>query len=355
MRDVSPKGHLNGIELSKRYFFEAGLPLLKAKYPQLVNRVAAGLVAGGFDSGCGSEIGGFDDALSRDHNWGPRFFLFVHEDDKRDVGEKLQDFLDDSLPEGFSGYTSTATTLPKNRAYVMTPAENLASCLGMDRAPETDVEWIVIPEVQLFEYTTGAIFYEPTPVVSPLRSQFEYYPDNVWYKRLSYAFCMLHLVGNVRRSAQREDIVATQTYVNWFLQIAMRTCFLLKRRYAPYCKWLFKAFKSMSGLPGNLVEGIESVAGRINMATVTDQLYAIADCVGTMANDAGLFDEIPLRKEHPMVWTDFNCYAFAEAFQRKINGPLADKPWHEGPYDLLAANGNINQEVMKTAWKTMKG
>ncbi len=38
---------MNGIELSERYFFEAGLPLLRERYPQLVERVAAGLVAGG--------------------------------------------------------------------------------------------------------------------------------------------------------------------------------------------------------------------------------------------------------------------------------------------------------------------
>jgi hypothetical protein len=56
---------MNGIELSRRYFFEQGLPLLRERNPELVGRVAAGLVAGGFLSGCGSEIGGFDDDISR--------------------------------------------------------------------------------------------------------------------------------------------------------------------------------------------------------------------------------------------------------------------------------------------------
>lgn len=346
---------MNGIELSERYFFEAALPLLKEKYPHLLNRVAAGLVAGGFDSGCGSEIGGFDDELSRDHNWGPRFFLFMHPEDKREIGKEVQDFLDSSLPAEFSGFKSTATTLPKNRAYVVTPDENLMSCLGMQHAPDTDESWIMIPEVQLFEYTAGHIFYEPTPLVSPLRSQFKYYPDNVWFKRLSYAFFMIHLVGNVRRSARRQDVMATQTYTNWFLQIAMRTCFLLRRRYAPYCKWLFKAFRQLPDLPEGLPEQIEKAATHIGMEIITEQLYAIADHVGSMANATGLIGELHLRKQHPMVWTDFNCYAFAEAFQKKVSGAIAEKPWHEGPYDLLSANGNINQEVMKAAWTTMKG
>lgn len=91
------------------------------------------------------------------------------------------------------------------------------------------------------------------------------------------------------------------------------------------------------------------------MSVITEQLYVICDHLGRMANDIGLVDEIPLRKEYSMVWTEFNCYAFAEAFQQKLTGPLSKKPWHEGPYDLLSANGNINQEVLKAAWNTIKG
>ncbi len=346
---------MNGIELSERYFYEAGLPLLREHYPQLVERVAAGLVAGGFDSGCGSEVGDFDDELSRDHNWGPRFFLFLSEEDMRAVGEEIQDFLDRSLPEQFAGFTSSATTLPENRAYVTTPKENLKACLGHEGVPASDEAWIVIPETHLFEYTAGPIFYEPMSLVSPLRDQFAYYPDNVWFKRLSYAFFMLHLAGNVRRSAERGDIVATQTYTNWFLQAAMRTCFLLRRRYAPYCKWLFQAFKRLPDLPVGLEKGIEEAADRIDMDKITEQLHAIADKVGAMANEMGLVGEIPLRKKNALVWTDFNCYAFAQAFQEKVSGPLADKPWHQGPYDLLAVNGNMNPEIMQAAWETLKG
>ena len=113
MLHVDPDNQMHGIDISKRYFFEAALPLLKEKYPYLLERIAAGLVAGGFDSGCGSEIGGFDDELSRDHNWGPRFFLFMHPADKREIGNEIQNYLDSSLPSEFSGFKSTATTLPQ--------------------------------------------------------------------------------------------------------------------------------------------------------------------------------------------------------------------------------------------------
>jgi hypothetical protein len=63
---------MNGIELARRFFLEAGLPRLRRHFPDLAGRVAAGLVAGGFESGCGSEVGGFDDEISRDHTCKPR-------------------------------------------------------------------------------------------------------------------------------------------------------------------------------------------------------------------------------------------------------------------------------------------
>ena len=109
---------MNGIELSRQYFTEAALPLLKRQYPELSRRIAAGLVAGGFDSGCGSEIGGFDDEISRDHNWGPRFLLFMSEQDKQSEGNDVLAFLERNLPAEFSGFSSSATTLPKKPVYV---------------------------------------------------------------------------------------------------------------------------------------------------------------------------------------------------------------------------------------------
>jgi len=331
---------MNGIELSKRFFYEAALPLLRAGFPELVDRIAAGLVAGGFDSGCGSEVGGFDDDISRDHNWGPRFFLFMSEQDKADFSEAVGAHLNEHLPRTFLGFRSTATTLPPSSAYIQTPRENLRAVLGLEGPPHSDDEWITIPETLLFEYTSGPVYYEPQPLVSPVREPFRYYPDEVWYKRLSYAFFMLHLIGNVNRAAQRGDPVTTQTYVNWFLQMAMRTCFLLRRRYAPYCKWLFRAFQNLPDIPDSLPQAIASVASHIELHSIVDRLYEIADAVGTIANEIGVIDPVPLRKKSPFVWTDFNCYGFMQAFHDKLRGPLGQTdPYEHGPLDLQVANG----------------
>jgi hypothetical protein len=251
---------MKGVELARRFFMEAGLPLLQRHFPGVGERAAAGLVAGGFGSGCGSEVGGFDDEISRDHNWGPRFFLFLSEPDKRDLGHEVQRLLDVELPDTFAGFRSSATTLPKHKAYVVTPAENLRAVLRLDGPPDSDQEWIHLPEIRLFEYTAGTIFYEAVPLISPLRERFAYYPDNVWYKRLSFAFFELHAAGNAVRMARRGDAVACRFYVTGLLRNVMRVCFLLHRRYAPYHKWLFQALQQLPAIPRELPQRIERLS-----------------------------------------------------------------------------------------------
>ena len=90
--------------------------------------------------------------------------------------------------------------------------------------------------------------------MSPLRERFAYYhPDNVWYKRLSFAFFRLPEAGNATRMARRDDAVACRFYLTGLLRFIMQTCFLLRRRYAPYHKWLFKAFRKLPEIPSDLV------------------------------------------------------------------------------------------------------
>ena len=68
-----------GLKLSELYFEQCVKPIIKSKLPLL--RYSAGLV------GSGSEVLGFDDPQSRDHNWGPRLFIFLRESefDKREA------------------------------------------------------------------------------------------------------------------------------------------------------------------------------------------------------------------------------------------------------------------------------
>ena len=64
---LSDVNGMNGMEMARRFWEQAGKPMLQSRYPDYAERIAVGLV------GYGSECFGFDDALSRDHDFGARF------------------------------------------------------------------------------------------------------------------------------------------------------------------------------------------------------------------------------------------------------------------------------------------
>ena len=60
---------IRGLELSERFFGEYGLPMLQEQFPQYMDVIAAGV------AGEGSDCFGFDDAISRDHDFEAGFCL----------------------------------------------------------------------------------------------------------------------------------------------------------------------------------------------------------------------------------------------------------------------------------------
>ena len=54
---------IKGLELAERFYLEYGAPMIKEKFPSLEGIIAAGLV------GSCSECFGYDDGISRDHDF----------------------------------------------------------------------------------------------------------------------------------------------------------------------------------------------------------------------------------------------------------------------------------------------
>ena len=88
---------MNGLALARAYWERAGLPAFEARLPEALERAAVGL------AGEGSECFGFDDDLSRDHDWGPGFCIWLTEPDHARLGAAVQE-LYHSLPPAFAGW-----------------------------------------------------------------------------------------------------------------------------------------------------------------------------------------------------------------------------------------------------------
>ncbi len=327
---MSKKNTTKGLELAEKYFAECGLPILRDHFPDLVRRVAATLPVRG------SEGYGFDDAMSRDHSWGPKFLLLLSADDAEKSLNAVQSVLDEHLPKEFEGFSVRLVggALAPRNAWVATPEEVCRYNTGHERAPSSDEQWLPIPENCLFELTVGKVFYEPTPLITPLKEQFAYFPDMVWRKRLSFAWLMMGHCTNVHRLARRDDAVGTHAFLCWGLECCMRIAHLLRRRYAPVLKWQNRSFRMLPDLPDGLCSDMERAVCLSDLSEVEGTFLTILKKMGAMANDSGLISPQPLEPEYTGHGLPFNFLGFSQAFWETLDGPMKSLPIEIGPSDL---------------------
>ena len=69
---------MKGLELSRAYYEAYGAPMIHEQFPEYEEIIAAAL------TGSGSECYGYDDEISRDHDFEPGFCLFL-------PGEEIED------------------------------------------------------------------------------------------------------------------------------------------------------------------------------------------------------------------------------------------------------------------------
>ena len=92
---------MKGIELAEKYFNEFGKPMLENDFPELLPKIACGII------GEGSECFGFDDDISRDHDFEAGFCIFLPGED---IVDRRNAFLLErayaKLPKEFEGRTA---------------------------------------------------------------------------------------------------------------------------------------------------------------------------------------------------------------------------------------------------------
>jgi len=85
-----------GLELNRRFYNDVVQPLLAARFPDLV--YSAGLI------GYGSDVLGYDTAISTDHEWGPRLLIFLRDEEYPKLHQAIGETLSRELPPSFRGY-----------------------------------------------------------------------------------------------------------------------------------------------------------------------------------------------------------------------------------------------------------
>ena len=249
---------LSGLELARAYWDAHGKPLL-ARYPHHRGRIAVGLV------GHGSECYGFDDEISRDHDFGPGFCLWLTADDHEAIGAELQaDY--EALPAEFRGVAARLETPrargDQRRVGVFEIGDFHERITGYRAAPSAAHEWLLLEEATLSAATNGAVFADPFGAFGAVRGGFVRMPRDVQLALVSRRLGMIAQAGqyNVPRMLARGDGEAAWLALAEFTRAVASVVFLLNgpasAGYLPYYKWQFAALRRLSTRMASRLPGV---------------------------------------------------------------------------------------------------
>jgi len=233
---------MKGIEISESYFQACGIPMIQDKFGQYIRSIAAGLV------GDGSECYGFDDELSRDHDWGPGFCIWLVEEDHKTIGRELLSEIS-RLPRTHLGFGPRRTSnWGSDRIGVFLISQFYGNFIGLDHIPTELDEWLYIPENGLAACTNGKVFCDPPGEFTRWREiLLKFYPEDVRLKKIASRCMTIAQSGqyNFERCLKRKEFFAVQYAETKFCADVISLIFLLNRRYTPFYKWMHRALKEL--------------------------------------------------------------------------------------------------------------
>lgn len=234
---------MQGIEIAKAYWEQCGRPVIEQEFPELMKYIAVGLV------GAGSECFGFDDELSRDHDFGPGFCIFLPGEDM--VDRRLEFLLERAyakLPKEFMGLKKELMNpAGGNRCGVFRTADWYREKTGLSEAPCGWQDFMSLPDHALAEAVNGEIFYDAYGEFSAIRKAWQAPPQDYIYKKLCGALISMSQAGeyNYPRCLRRNDRAAAHLCADEFVKAAVTAVFACFGMPVPYYKWTFRALKDL--------------------------------------------------------------------------------------------------------------
>lgn len=249
---------MTGMELAKAYYETYGKRMIAEGFPKYENRIAVGLV------GEGSECFGFDDAISRDHDFGPSFCMWLTKEDYQVIAPELRRaYL--SMPRDFYGYPPRKEEpFGGERVGVLCIDDFYRRQIGRADAEFTMTGWLYTPETRLATVTNGQVFTDPLGQFTAIREKLlAYYPMDVRLKKMAARAAVMGQAGqyNYARCMRRGETVAAQHALSEFIRNTISMVFLLNGKYMPYYKWMHRGMlalpilgKEVGGLLQELAE-----------------------------------------------------------------------------------------------------
>lgn len=237
---------MKGLDIARAYWEEFGKPMMEKSFPELLPLVAVGLM------GAGSECFGFDDDISRDHDFEPGFCIFLPGET---VVSRREAFLLEracaGLPADFMGLRrGLMSPAGGPRRGVLRTADYFMEKVGAADGLLTVGQWLTIPEQALAEAVNGELFHDGPGEVTRIREGLRYYPEDIRRKKLAGHIMLMSQSGlyNYPRCLAHGETGAAQLAAVEFVDHAMAAVFLLNGVYRPFYKWRFRALRQLPRL-----------------------------------------------------------------------------------------------------------
>jgi hypothetical protein len=233
------------VDTSRAFFEEVVKPILESHFPEITAVTAFGLF------GYGSEALGLDDDYSRDHHWGVRIDGLLPGSVTAEKQQEIITTVSANLPESYRGHSLYAAHLTGAGLALDTLPHFLQRTIGLTRAPQTNVEWLHIPEEDIVHVINGEVWHDGLGKFTAVRQTLnQYYPEPVRLRRIAHWCRYFSGMGSyaLKRAILRNNAyyaaITSSRAVKWAIQRA----FMLERTYYPYDKWLMSRFARLPRL-----------------------------------------------------------------------------------------------------------
>ena len=264
---------MKGLDAARKLYIEKGADMIHERFPEYEGRIAVGL------AGAGSQCLGFDDEISRDHDFEPGFCLWLTDPDNDKFGLALAR----EARALFGGRVSRASALGTPGVGVMRISDFYRRFTGRSGAPESWQDWLYLPSYALAQAVSGEVFRDDLGEFSRIRNEIACgMPEDVRRKKLAARLALMAQSGqyNYSRCLAHGEDGAAMLAMNEFVRNTAEAVFLLNRRHAPYYKWLLRGMRGLEKL-GELADALEflltgdnDASGKALKAQVTEDICA---------------------------------------------------------------------------------
>ena len=287
--------NIKGLELSKRYFYDIVLPEFEKSLKDILPLCAFGLV------GEGSECYGYDDELSKDHDFGPSVCIWLRKDDYLKYKYRINKVLK-NLPKTYLGFQELKESeWGHNRRGLLNIDDFYFKFIGSANPPQTINDWQKIPETALATVTNGEVFIDNLGEFTKIREQLlNYYPEAIRQNKIATRLMNISQHGqyNYVRCLRRNDLVAANQCLYLFVDEVMHLVFLLNRRYKIFYKWANRALLDLKILGNEIHKLLQDMVFAQNKIpyvrkickVLADELrnQKLTDCESEFLGDLGV-------------------------------------------------------------------